>query len=197
MKNNIVILLFVAMTLALLLSMKECSSRGESVNRLSGNQRSLMSDIAHYQIKDSINVAGVERLRLTNNEFSRYNSALKSTIDDLKIKIGRLQSVSNTAIASNYNIVSAVKDTVVVYNNTIDSIRCIHHKDPYITFDGCIYNKQFTGTIETKDTIVQVIHRVPKQWWFFKWGTKAIRQEVLSKNPHSRIVFTEYIELEN
>lgn len=197
MKNNILILLFVAMTLALLLSLKECSSRGESVSRLSGNQRSLMSEIAHYQIKDSINVAGVERLRLTNDEFSRYNSALKSTIDDLKIKIGRLQSVSNTAIASNYNIVSTVKDTVIIYNNTIDSIRCINHQDPYITFDGCIYNKQFTGTIETKDTIVQVIHRVPKQWWFFKWGTKAIRQEVLSKNPHSRIVFTEYIELEN
>ncbi|WP_353739197.1 DUF6549 family protein, partial [Muribaculum intestinale] len=45
------------------------------------------------------------------------------------------------------------------------------------------------------DTIKQIIHRVPKKFWFIKWGCKAIRQEVVSTNPHTKITYTEYIEL--
>ena len=29
---------------------------------------------------------------------------------------------------------------------------------------------------------------------FIRWGTKAIRQEVVSSNPHTQIVYTEYIQ---
>jgi hypothetical protein len=37
---------------------------------------------------------------------------------------------------------------------------------------------------------------VPKRFLFFKYGCKGIRQEILSKNPHSRIVYSQYIEIE-
>ncbi|MEG1673358.1 MAG: DUF6549 family protein, partial [Alistipes sp.] len=30
---------------------------------------------------------------------------------------------------------------------------------------------------------------------FFRYGVKAIKLDVVSKNPHSKIVYTEYIEL--
>ncbi|MFR4044610.1 MAG: DUF6549 family protein [Odoribacter splanchnicus] len=39
------------------------------------------------------------------------------------------------------------------------------------------------------------MHRVPRRLWFIRWGTKAIRQEIISRNPYSRIAYTEYIEL--
>ena len=45
------------------------------------------------------------------------------------------------------------------------------------------------------DTIKQIVHRVPKKFLFIKYGTKGIKQEVVSKNPHTKIVFTEYREL--
>ncbi|MBR3682745.1 MAG: hypothetical protein IKL67_04950 [Tidjanibacter sp.] len=46
------------------------------------------------------------------------------------------------------------------------------------------------------DTLTQVVHRIPHRWWIFRWGTKALRQEIRSSNPHTKIVFSEYIEIE-
>lgn len=37
--------------------------------------------------------------------------------------------------------------------------------------------------------------RVSQRFLFIRWGTKAIRQEVVSSNPHTRIVYTDYIKL--
>ena len=37
--------------------------------------------------------------------------------------------------------------------------------------------------------------KISQLWLFFRWGTKAIRQEVVSSNPHTKIVYSEYIEL--
>lgn len=34
-----------------------------------------------------------------------------------------------------------------------------------------------------------------RRFWFIRWGTKAIRQEVTTRNPYRRISYTEYIEL--
>ena len=36
---------------------------------------------------------------------------------------------------------------------------------------------------------------VPRRFLFFRWGTKAIRQEIIPANPHTRIVYAEYVQL--
>jgi hypothetical protein len=74
-------------------------------------------------------------------------------------------------------------------------LKCIDFDNHYVRISGCEHNGLFNGNIHTVDTLVQVVHRVPRKFWFIKWGTKAIRQEVVSKNPFSKVVFTEYIEL--
>ena len=40
-----------------------------------------------------------------------------------------------------------------------------------------------------------IVHLDPRPIWFFRRGNKAIRQEVTTRNPYSRITYTEYIEL--
>ena len=42
----------------------------------------------------------------------------------------------------------------------------------------------------------QVIHRIPRRFLFIRWGTKALRQEIVSTNPHTRIVHAEYVKIE-
>jgi len=88
------------------------------------------------------------------------------------------------------------QDNFVYLDGTVDTIRCLDYQDNYLTFKGCDEGDLLKADIFIVDTLVQFVHRVPKQWWFFKWGTKAIRQEVLSKNPHTKITYTEYIELQ-
>lgn len=162
--------------------------------RLSNNQEALLSDVDHYKTESGKNAASVQKLELTKSELEKYNVDLKETISDLNLKINRIQAAATTATQSNYNIKTVVKDSIV-YRDVPVKLQRIDFRDPYIDLTGTIDSGTFSGDITTRDTLVQIIHRVPKKFLFIKYGTKAIRQEVVSKNPYSKIVYTEYIEL--
>ena len=81
----------------------------------------------------------------------------------------------------------------VVY---VDSLKHFEWRDlPWVAVAGTIRNGMVDLDVASVDTLMQIVHRVPKRFLFFRYGTKAIRQEVVSKNPHTRIVYSEYIEL--
>ena len=170
------------------------SREKEETKRLSGNQRSLMEDVTLYRTKDSLSAASVERLQLTNKEFEKYCADLKEQVSALEIKIKRLQSVSSTGTETDYEVNIPVKDSVAIRDSTI-ILKCLELHTPYLDVSGCIDMKEFSGTILSRDTLDQAVHRVPKQFWFIKWGCKAIRQEIVCRNPNSRIIYSQYIEL--
>lgn len=163
-------------------------------DRLSSNQTALFQDISYYRTRDSLSAASVERLTLTKKELEQNCEALARDIKDLKIKLKRVQSVSQTSIETEHIIRTVVRDSLIV-RDRIDTLQCIDYHDNYLTLSGCIEHNHFSGHIMSRDTLLQVIHRVPHKWWFIKWGTKAIRQEIVSKNPHAQIVYSRYIEV--
>lgn len=163
-------------------------------NRLSSNQTALFQDISYYRTRDSLSAAGVERLTLTKKELEQNCEALARDIKDLKIKLKRVQSVSQASIETEHIIRTVVRDSLIV-RDRVDTLQCIDYHDNYLTLSGCIEHNHFSGHIMSRDTLLQVIHRVPHRWWFIKWGTKAVRQEIVSKNPHTHVVYSRYIEL--
>jgi hypothetical protein len=190
-------LLFTILVLAtfLAVSVKNCQDIRTDRNRLSDNQRTLLADIEFYRTKDSLSVASVERLTLTNREFRKYAGELKKTVEELNLKVKHLQSASQSATETKYLVKTEIRDSIIIRPGKTDTLSCINYQDPYLTFSGSITGKQFSGLIQSRDTIIQLIHRVPRRLWFIRWGTKAIRQEIISRNPYSRIAYTEYIEL--
>ena len=165
--------------------------------RLSDNQRTLLTDAAYYRTRDSLSAAGVERLTFSNQEFRRYAGELEKTVDDLQLKVRRLQSVSRTAVETRYPLTARLRDTVIIRDTLAiaDSVRRLYYGNPWLTLDGILYGDFFRGDIQSRDTLIQVVHRVPRRFWFIRWGTRAIRQEVTTRNPYSHITYTEYIEL--
>ena len=163
-------------------------------NRLSSNQTALFQDISYYRTRDSLSAAGVEKLTLTKKELEQNCEALARDIKDLKIKLKRVQSVSQASIETEHIIRTVVRDSLIV-RDRVDTLQCIDYHDNYLTLSGCIEHNHFSGHIMSRDTLLQVIHRVPHRWWFIKWGTKAVRQEIVSKNPHTHVVYSQYIEL--
>lgn len=172
------------------------SSRRECT-RLKDNQRTLFTDVEIYRTRDSLSAAGVERLTLTNREFKRYASRLEKTVKTLDLKVRRLQSVAQVAVSTLYPVTARLWDSVVSPDppEIPETVRRLYYRDRWLTIDGTVRGSEFLGTIESRDTLVQVIHRVPRRFWFVRWGTKAVRQEVTTRNPYSRITYTEYIEL--
>ena len=165
--------------------------------RLEANQHSLLTDIQFYRTRDSLSAAGVERLTLSNREFREYAGELEKTVNALQLKVHRLQSASRTAVETHYPVTVRLRDTVVLRDTltVADTLRHLHYETPWLMLDGAVCGDLFRGDVLSRDTLVQVVHRVPRRFWFIRWGTKAIRQEVTTRNPYSRITYTEYLEL--
>lgn len=195
--NKYISLIALVLFVALSLSVATCKRNVAEKNRLKQNQTSLLQKANYYRTKDSLSVASVDRLTLTKSELSKHCEELTKTCNQLNIKLKHLQSASVTATETTYNIKTVFRDSLVVRDSLIiDTIRCVEYQDPWLTFSGCTSDDiNFDAKIQTKDTLTTIIHRIPKKFLFFRWGCKAIRQKVISKNPHSNIVYTEYIEL--
>lgn len=171
----------------------------KSKNRLANNQEALLGEVRYYQDKAGKHAASVQRLELTKNELESYNGKLNKVIDDLNIRLKRVQMASTTATRTNVEIKTVIKDSIVyVDSGRVATMPSITWRDPWVSVNGIIKPDSTVDlSVQSIDTLYQVVHRVPKKFLFFRWGTKAIRQEMVSSNPHTKIVYSEYIELDN
>jgi hypothetical protein len=185
----------ILIVLLVILSMVCYQERKDNI-RLSNNQIALLSDVGHYRSISGKNAASVQRLALTKSELENNCKSLSDKIKDLNIKLKRVQSVSSSATVSDYEIRTLVKDSIIFQDKIkYITVRTIRYNDPWMSMSGVIDSSQFVGNIQTRDTLIQVVHRIPRKFLFFKWGCKAIQQEISTSNPHSNITFTKYIEV--
>jgi hypothetical protein len=172
-------------------------------DRLKSNQEALLSDIDFYKTESGKNAASVQILELSKSELEKNRKELARTIAELGIKLKRVESTSTSIIKSDFEVVAPIKDSTVKFEpipvGPIQAIpipvRTFEWKDEWVYIYGIIRYSDVSCNVQSVDTLAQVVHRVPNQFWFIKWGTKAIRQEMVNKNPHNKIVYTEYIEL--
>lgn len=166
----------------------------EEKKRLTNNQESLLSDIEYYKTESGKNAASVQKLVLTKSELEKHCKALTQTVKDLGIKVKRLQSATTTVTKTEIEIRTVVRDSIV-YRDRPVILKTINWKDPWIKLNGVLDGDDFSAKIQSIDSLSHVAHRVPKKFLFFRFGTKAVRLEVVNKNPHNQIVYTEYIEV--
>lgn len=194
MKKILILLLIAAFAIIVGLRSSLHKTREER-DRYMANQTALLSDVEHYKTESGKNAASVQKLTLTYNELKKNYDDVVATAKELNIKVKRMQSVSTTATETRVNVVTQVRDSIIFRDSITQSIKIFRWNDPWVSIFGEL-NKDSVGIdVQSRDTIVQIVHRIPHKFWFIKWGTKAIRQEIVSKNPHTNIVYTDYIEL--
>lgn len=164
-------------------------------DRYEANQTALMDDVEFYKTRSGQNAATVQKLTLTYDELKKNYEDVCATAKELGIKVGRMQSASTTATRTDVHVVTEVRDSVIIRDSIIQKVQTFRWKDPWVSIFGAINRDSVAVDVQSCDTLVQIVHRVPHRFWFIKWGTKAIRQEIVSKNPHTKITYTEYIEL--
>lgn len=163
---------------------------------LKSNQNALINRANYYRTKDSLSVSSIERLTLSNNQLKESYKQLDSRCCELNIKLQDINSLSTTSTKSDIELNLRLRDTLIIRDSTIKS-KTFHWKDSWNMVEGIIYDNRVECSIATCDTLIQIVHRVPKRLLFLRIGTKAIRQEVISSNPYNSIVYNEYITLKN
>jgi len=181
------------------------NSRTEN-RRLAENQQALSLETEHYRTRLGEEAASVQALRLRCAEFETLRAADAERIRTLGIRLRRLEAAAKSSTKTELDLRVPLRDTlmatVVRRGDTAacaprwDTLRSFRWRDPWVTVEGRIDGDSVACHVMSVDTLHQIVHRVPRRFLFIRWGTKAIRQEIVSSNPHTRIVHTEYIKLE-
>lgn len=161
------------------------------VARLRNNNEALASETTLYKSRYNESVASVVSLQLEIEEFRRQHTRDTKQIKALGIRLQRVESLARSATESKVEFMAPRCDTILLR----DTLSLFRWSDEWVKVEGTIRGESVECRVASVDTLRQVIHRVPHRWWFFRYGTKAIRQEIASSNPHTQVVFAEYIEL--
>lgn len=179
------------------------------INQLTGerdkyrtNTETLLQDVSRYQTKDSLNAAKVGVLELKLSEFEKYRASDAELIKTLQTKNRDLERVTTTQMETINELRATVRDSVVYLpGDTVTTVlRCVDIVEPYFELHGCATpDGQFTGTHINRDSLLIVETVQYKRWLGFLWKTKKIKNreiDVISRNPHTKIMGVEYIEIE-
>ena len=179
--------LFAYAVLATALLFFTCRHYRAENRRLVENQTALAADVTRYRTRLGAEAASVQALRLRCGEFETLRAADAEQIRRLGIRLRRLEAAAKAVAVTDAEIRTPLRDTVVVrIHDTLpvrDTVRMFRWRDPWISVEGRI----------GRDSAA---YRIPRRFLFIRWGTKALRQEIVSTNPHTRIVYAEYVKIE-
>lgn len=173
-------------------------------NRLKNNHTALAQKIEHYKSALGEEVASAQILRLKCGEYEDLRKADAERIKSLGIKIRRLESAAKSIATTEVDAHTRIRDTIVLRDTVrlydtvryADTLRRFRWNDPWVEIEGEIDGDDVHCNIRSIDTLHQIVHRIPRRFLFIRYGTKAIRQDIFSTNPHTRIAYTEYVEFE-
>ena len=164
-------------------------------DRLQSNNDALMEEVVIYMDAADRSAASVQMLELKKSELEKNYQDVCQRAKDLGLQVKRLQAASKTETQTEIPIQTVVKDSIIYRNGVLDSLKRIEWRDPWVSVEGTLKRDSLDLNVTSVDTLYQFIHRVPHKIWFIKWGCKAIRQEITTSNPHTKITYSEYIEL--
>ena len=179
---------------ALFISVKQIGKLQNDTRRMEGNISSLMQSVEYYRTESGKSAARVERLELTKRELERNYQEVVQVADELKVKVRRLQAASTTGVKTEVRFETVVKDTVIYRDKEMLPAGKFNYLDAWASMEGVIQGEDIKIRLQVKDTLRQIIHRVPRKFLFLRWGTKAVVQEVVSNNPYTKITYSEYLE---
>lgn len=168
-------------------------------NRYERNTESLLLNVEQYKIRDSLHAARVQSLELTVKEFERFRADDAALIKELKQRNRDLAAVNKTQSQTIIDLRAIPRDTVVVRDSVKVPAVAVHCGDAWFDFDGLLTEKEFTGILINRDSLVIAESVKYKRFLGFLWKTRKVENrqlDVVSKNPHTEIIGIEHVVIE-
>lgn len=153
------------------------------------NSETLVKGATEYLTVDSLHVARIKALEMSEKEYKAQNA-------DYKAQIAKLKKDSKSKVVQ-YTEVTKI-DTLIISESHHDTIymgedTCLSIVEPYFSYLRCGDDVK----IVMEDTIRQVVSKHYKHrflWW--RWKADGISQDIWSSNPNSHIIYDEFVKFE-
>ena len=190
----------VAVCVAVIIARTRVERMQQELDRHKGNAAALLSDVQRYRVRDSLNAARVESLQLTVKEYERFRADDAQLIRELKARNRDLSAVNKTQSETIIDLLATPRDTVVLVRDSIVTPAvAVHCGDAWFDFDGLLTAGQFTGTLKNRDSLILAESVKYRRFLGFLWKTRQIEDrqlDVVSRNPHTRIMDIEHVVIE-
>lgn len=202
MKKYITIALAVAAVVTIWVQRSRINTLTGERDKYRTNTETLLQEVSRYQTKDSLNAAKVGVLELKLSEFEKYRASDAELIKTLQTKNRELEAVTTAQMETITKLRGTVRDSIVYLpgDTTTIVLKCVDISDPWFSLKGCTTpDGEFTGTFVNRDSILVAATVQYKRFLGFLWKTKKIKNreiDVISRNPHTKIMGVEYIEIE-
>ena len=199
MKIAAVVAVILAATITVIWADRTIDRLTAERDRYKGNTETLLSDVEHYRVRDSLNAARVQSLELTVKEYERFRADDAALIKELKQRNRDLAAVNKTQSQTIIDLRAIPRDTVVVRDSVRVPAVAVHCGDAWFDFDGLLTEKEFTGTLANRDSLVIAESVKYKRFLGFLWKTRKVEDrqlDVVSKNPHTELMGVEYVVIE-
>lgn len=202
----------VLVPLLLVLALMQCAKYKRESERLSRNQDILLhnGEVEIGRTPDGRAAASSNTLLLRASELGRLDDSLLAvTQRNLGIKDKRVVAVARTASSMDVQVSAPIEniqdkalgnavstDSTCTSSNPGSVLPPIQHvswSDPWVRLEGFIRGDTLHAKVESRDTLQMIVHRVPRKFLFFRFGTKAVRMEVVSQNPHTSLSYPRLI----
>lgn len=157
---------------------------------LHNNQEVFLDSIQKYKVADSLNVAKVSQLQLTNSELKKHLADDAKLIK--KLKADKPETIIKTETKTEYEI-----KTKIEY---IDTIKTFEHHTKWIDVIGLLNKDSVNLQIKNREELLLVESKRKKRFlgiklpiWLFGYKTEDLN--VVSKNPNTEITNIEYIQI--
>ena len=190
-KYIIALVIFLLLIISLGISIKSCSSLRKEKETLEISQDVLIKQNATFKTKEGLSATKINALTLNLSSTKEYYANLIKEAEKAGIAAKRITSITEVGTITRDTIIVRLTDSIFLK----DTIKCFDYNDNYMTMQGCIKKDSLTLNYCNQDSLIQFVSIVPKQWWFIKWGVKAINQTIVSKNPKTTFIYQKYIEI--
>ena len=197
------VIFLVLIPLALVVAFKECHDLRGEAERTKENQDVLLHNgkVEIGRTQSGRPRASVSAITLKTSDLNRNpDSLLAVNRKELKIKNSRIMAAATTSTTTQVDVKAAIQavphDTCSRLSGSYrppDVSQTVSWSDPWITLRGEIEGDSMQMHIESRDTLQMIVHRVPKKFLFFRYGTKGVRMEVVGQNPHSQLSYPKII----
>lgn len=152
----------------------------------------LMDSTTHYKVADSLNAIQVKELQLTLSEYKKYRKDDQTLIK--KLKADKAQTVIKTETKTEYKIKTEIRDSIIYK----DTLKAFQYHDKWTDIKGLLNRDSVDLQIKNKEELILVQSIQRKKFlgiklpiWLFGYKHKSL--DIVSKNPNTEIVSTEYV----
>jgi hypothetical protein len=164
----------------------------QEVQRVTSNYSAAMKGFYYYKTKSGKEASRGEILHLKYSEIKNYYPEIVRAIDDLKIKIKRVESVTQTHTVLEKQFVTVLKDSIVFDTLHVQSFS---YTDGWNHITGHLRADTISIKLLSSDSLIQTVHRGKREKPWRIFSPRPLEQTISNTNPAVKIKYSRHIKI--